>query len=78
MKKTLKEYDLPAHDFNIFNKSREDIIKQAVRDMPIIYNNVEDKMTDPNFIYYGMSQMFQSPGTVHFAMFMKCIEYMGT
>lgn len=35
-------------------------------------------MTDPNFIYYGMSQMFQSPGTVHFAMFMKCIEYMGT
>lgn len=54
-------------------------IKDSIRNFPIIYNNVAEKgLDDINTTYILLASMNQMPGTVHLAMFMRCIEILGT
>lgn len=70
---------MPKHDFNLYNKGRVEIIKQAMRDMPIIYNAASGNgFTDVNCYYLVLACMNQMPGSVHSGMFIKCLEIMGT
>ena len=46
---------------------------------PLIYNSVNQRYSsDINLYYLVLCYMNQLPGTAHVAMFIKCIEIMGT
>lgn len=69
---------MTPYDFNIYNKGRVEIIKQAIRDLPQIFHTVKGDLNDINCVYLVLNSMNQNPGSVHVGMFIKCIEIMGT
>ena len=55
------------------------MLKQTIRDYPLIYNSVNQRYSsDINLYYLALCYMNQLPGAAHVAMFIKCIEIMGT
>jgi hypothetical protein len=76
MQKSLQKYEVP-HDFNIFNKSRVDLIKHSYHLWPLFWNNFD--FNDKNGTMFSLlSQVHQVPASIHVAMFTKCIDIMGS
>jgi hypothetical protein len=78
LKRVLEENDVPPYDFNIFNRGRAEIVKQAIRNVPMQYKITRGDLTDTNMIYLLLGNMHQVPGSIHYGMFMKCIDILGT
>jgi hypothetical protein len=69
---------------NIYNKSRLEILKDAYRHyLPLFYDHNHHHMREgidyDNFhLYCNLVSPHQMPGAVHFLMFIKYLEAMGT
>lgn len=68
---------------NLYNKSRVELIKDAYRYLPLLYNysaqnQSPDVLPDHLRIYDFWENPHQIPGGAHFGMFIKYIELMGT
>lgn len=77
MKEVLDKYEATPYDFNLYNRGRVEIIKQSMRDLPALYNKINE-LNDANSYYLLLNSMNQAPTSVHAGMFTKCIEIMGT
>lgn len=63
------------YDFNSFNKSRVDLIKESMATLDKVQPwNRKDNFT----LEYLTHAVLQLPYTIHTTMFVKCIEMMGT
>ena len=67
----------------MYNKSRLEILKDAYRYLPHIYNYnrqkaKEDLHHDHAYGFGYIANPHQMPGGVHFGMFVKYIELMGS
>jgi hypothetical protein len=67
---------------NIYNKSRLELIKDAYKYLPMVYNynQKEGKAVHPHipYIYSFLVNPHQEPAVAHSAMFLKYIDLMGT
>ena len=67
---------------NLYNKSRVELIQDAYRYLPVIYNYWQSQGKKFHLhllqIYSGLVNPHQIPGMAHFGMFVKYIELMGT
>ena len=67
---------------NLYNKSRLELIKDAYRYLPLIYNYNQNHGSNVQMhvkhAYGALVNPHQIPGLAHFGMFIKYIELMGT
>lgn len=70
MKKLLSKPGFP-YDFNSFNKSRVDLIKESIRIFPEYQRSLDS--SENNVFAYLMRVVLQAPTTIHQVMFIKCI-----
>jgi alkylation response protein AidB-like acyl-CoA dehydrogenase len=83
MKQHLEHGPIHTYTPNIYNKSRVELIKDAYRYLPMVYHHnmgQAQKGVDNDHlnIYGALANPHQLPGGVHFGMFVKYIELMGT
>ena len=83
MKLYLEKGPVLPYTPNFHNKSRFDHIIEACKYLPLLYNyniqHLDDFEDDKNLSVYNMlANPFELHGGVHFAMFAKYIELMGT
>ena len=83
MKQHLEKGPVTEYSPNLFNKSRLELLKDAYRYLPLIYNHnrhhaAENLQTDHINIYAILANPHQIPGGVHFGMFVKYIQLMGS
>lgn len=83
MKQYLEAAPTLEYTPNLYNRSRLEIIKDALRYLPVTYNyNYSHQNLDihPHIrsIYTLLVNPHQIPAGVHFGMFIKYIELMGT
>jgi acyl-CoA oxidase len=76
--KIIKLFAKPGlpYDFNSFNKSRVDLIKESLRTYPPYLQSLD--LSENNVLAYFMRIVLQGPSSIHSAMFVKCIEFLGT
>ncbi len=65
------------YDFNIFNKSRVDLIKHTYTLWPLYRNNLAST-TRVQALSSLLNTVHQMPASVHWAMYTRCIDMMGT
>lgn len=68
---------------NIYNRNRIELVKDALRYFPVIFNynvNHNKPTLHPHIrtVYGQLASPHQLPGGVHFGMFIKYLELMGT
>lgn len=67
------------YDYNIFNKSRAELIKESFRIWPEALKDARNTAkVSIATAAYSLGYYHQLPGTIHKAMFMKCIDLLGT
>jgi hypothetical protein len=64
----------------MYNDSRLELIKDSYKSLPSIYNYNQGKDVHPHIrtIYGALVNPHQMPGSIHFGMFLKYIDLMGT
>ena len=69
-----------SHTPNIFNKNRMALIKDSFQYLVTMYNNNINHEGPSNHMnsYTMVGNPYQAPGSVHWGMFVKYIELMGT
>ena len=82
LKNHLERGPVLPYDPNIYNLSRTELMKDASRYLPLTYNHNQSlpKESDKGLatIYSLLVCPYPAPGGVHFGMFLKYIELMGT
>jgi acyl-CoA oxidase len=82
MKRYLESAPVLDYTPNLYNKSRLELVKDAYRYLPLIYNfnTANGHKVHPHLmsIYSALVNPHQIPGMAHFGMFIKYIELMGT
>ena len=68
------------HSPNIYNQNRLALIKDSFQYLVIMYNYILNHDNHPNHMnsYTMVGNPHQAPGSVHWGMFIKYIELMGT
>ena len=62
---------------NIYNEGRVEMMKEAIRQRPHVLNSLTHTNSSPMIAMFLHSQ-FQSPGSVHYGMFIICLKLLGT